>query len=134
MPLKAEQAFLEILGKDCLDWALLGLLLLANHTTLAQFIEESLLLFFPCANDFFQYSTKVVVFDKIFLVQWTSALGALVHAINALFDAHLAEGMTALGNMRVFISIATNHALSEPLHNFIDTNLETINVVRLNLA
>ena len=55
-------------------------------------------------------------------------------AVDAFFDAHFAERMAALGDVRVFVGVAADHAFGEAMDDFINTDFEAIVVVRFDFA
>lgn len=86
--------------------------------------EESLLFLFPLFHYVLENGSKVIVLDDVLLVEWPTAFRALMVSIDALFDAVLAERMPALGDVRIFVCVAANHALRKSLDDLINTDLK----------
>jgi hypothetical protein len=95
--------------------------------------EESLLFPFPLLHDVLENGSKVIVLDDVLLVEWPTAFRALMVSIDALFDAVLAERMPALGDVRILVRVAANHALRKPLDDLINTDLKRVVVPALSL-
>jgi len=96
--------------------------------------EKSLLFLFPLFHDVLENGSKVIVLDDVLLVEWPTAFRALMVSIDALFDAVLAERMPALGDVRILVRVAANHALRKSLDDLINTDLKRVVVPALSLA
>jgi hypothetical protein len=95
--------------------------------------EKSLLFLFPLFHDVLENGSKVIVLDDVLLVEWPTAFRALMVSIDALFDAVLAERMPALGDVRILVRVAANHALRKSLDDLINTDLKRVVVPALSL-
>jgi hypothetical protein len=131
--LKRKQAFLEVTWEYTLDGSLFGNKLAHLIAALNNVFEESLLFLFPFLHDALENGSEVIVLDDVLLVEWPTAFRALMVSIDAFFDAVLAERMPALGDVRILVCVAANHALRKSLDDLINTDLKRVVVPALSL-